>query len=78
MPATMNPRQRFEALFTKRVPTREEMLLRPDFLLLAATVGMSLGECWDALVKKSRQPEFDGNVEHAAADWYAQVSAPRF
>lgn len=76
--AQVQARQKFDALFARRNPTKDEMLIRPDFLLLAASVGMSLGECWDALVKKASDPQFGGNLELAAQAWYAQVAAPRF
>lgn len=71
-------RKQFEALFTSRQPTREEMFMRQDFQVLSAMVGMSFGECWDALVKKSSQTKYGGNINLAAEDWYGQVSAPRF
>lgn len=71
-------RREFDALFTQKQPTREEMFMREDFRVLASMVGMSYGECYDALVKKASATKFGGNILLAAEDWYAQVSAPRF
>lgn len=69
-------RKRFESLFAKPNPTRDEMFMRPDFRLLAGSAGLSFGECWDVLQKKARDSH-DGNLELAAAEWYAQITAPR-
>lgn len=71
-------RLQFVALFTDRQPTREEMFMRDDFRILAATVGMNLGECYDALTKHASKPKFNGNLILAAEDWYAQASMSRF
>jgi len=71
-------RQKFNALFAQRNPTREEMYSRPDFSVLAALSGMSFGECWDELVKKAGAKKHAGNIILAAEEWYAQLSTPRF
>lgn len=68
-------RLKFEALFTQRQPTRDEMFMRPDFRMLAASAGMSFGECWDTLVNKAKQ--VNNNIELAAAEWYAALTQPR-
>ncbi len=71
-------RLQFVALFTDRQPTREEMFMRDDFRILAATVGMSFGECWDALNRHAAKAKFNGNLILAAEDWYAQAAMSRF
>lgn len=71
-------RREFDALFNQKLPTREEWFMRDDFRVLASMVGMSYGECYDALVKKASATKYGGNTVLAAEDWFAQVSAPRF
>lgn len=74
----LEARKKFDALFAQKQPTREEMFMRPEFNVLRAMVGMNFAECWDALVKKASAKKYGGNILLAAAEWYAEVSAPRF
>jgi hypothetical protein len=74
----LEARKKFDALFSQKQPTREEMFMRPDFRVLAAMVGMNFGQCWDALVNKASATKYGGNILLAAEDWYGEVSAPRF
>lgn len=74
----LEARKKFDALFTQKQPTREEMFMRPDFRVLVSLVGLSYGECWDVLVQKASGHKYGGNILLAAEDWYGEACAPRF